>query len=851
MADAVSIPDVHAGLSHAEVLALQKKWGPNKIRAQRRSLWQKLRPFVSDPLLSLLLVTALIYFTLGRSSEGALMLAAVAIVTSISYFQEYRSARALSALQQLVEPLVRVIRNGAEVQLPAAQLVPGDTIVVSEGERIPADARVLEANDLTVNESLLTGESFAVTKNAGEPDLFQGTLVNTGQCLARVKATGMNTRLGKLGAIVDTAAPQRTALQAATLRLVRLLTLLGVVAFLLLFAINYFRSGNLLASLLYGMTLAMAAIPEEIPVAFTTFMALGAARLSRRGILTRNPHTIEQLGAVNVICLDKTGTITENRMELRLVWDAASRQLYDLQEATDVPLHPLHIGALASETVPFDEMEKAIWSAYKARVRGTAAAPEIVHEYPLGSSPPMMTHLYAEGEGYLAAAKGAPEKILSVCGLSEAEKSAVLQQVHLLAVQGFRILGIASARNITRWLPAQEDYRFTFDGLLALYDPPKKEAAVFIDKLRKAGIRVMLLTGDYPETARHIASAVGIKNTGRIRTGTEVMEANDTELDRMSTETNLFARMHPEAKMRVILSLKRQGAITAMTGDGVNDAPAIRKADVGIAMGNRGTEFSRQAADLVLTDDKLEKIIVALEDGRKIFQNLKKVTRYILSIHIPIFAVAVLPLVLQWRYQNIFAPVHVIFLELIMGPTCSLFYEGEPAMPGTMSLPPRNPASGLLTHREAFMGSLQGIMISAGLLVLYFYTMSEESIARTRTLVFVSLTFSNLLLTFANRSSTIPLRRTKAQRNRFSWAVLAGSLLFCALILLLPAVRMLFQFELPTVAQLGMACGISVLSVLWAEPLKALGGNAQKQGASAAWSERLKSSAASWAQRQH
>ncbi|TCJ19090.1 cation-translocating P-type ATPase [Flaviaesturariibacter flavus] len=812
----------YTGLSSAEAEALRRRYGLNKLTSRPKTLWQRMKPFLADPLLVLLVVAALLYFALGRAAEGSLMLTAIALVSSVSYFQERRSSRALRALRELVEPRVRVVRDGQEREVLSAMLVPGDLIRLSEGDKVPADAQVLTANDLSANESLLTGESFSVTKTPENADLFQGTLINSGACLARVVHTGMKTRLGQLGALVDATPQPRSALKAATTPLVRLLSGLGIGSFTLIFLLNFFRSYDFLASLLYGLTLAMAAIPEEIPVAFTTFMALGAARLSRRGVLTRNPQTIENLGAVTVICLDKTGTLTENRMQLRFVYDAASRELYDLNNASVIPERPVRMGALASETAPFDEMEKAILESYQRLAGPAARSREIVHEHPLAGTPPMMTHLYTDGDAYLAAAKGAPEKILSVCRLGTAETAAVLKQVEHLATQGFRVLGVASAPDVKKWLPAQEDYPFRFEGLLALYDPPKKEAPPFIEQMRAAGIRPMLLTGDYPETARHIASAVGITVTGTVRSSADVLDADDARLDAMTRETNLFARMTPEAKGRVIVSLKRQGAFVAMTGDGVNDAPAIRLAHVGIAMGHRGTEFSRQAADLVLTDDKLTNIVRALEEGRKILQNLRKVTSYILALHIPIFMLAVVPLLLQWRYQNIFSPTHVIFLELIMGPTCSLFYEGDAAAADTMFRPPKDLRKGILGRRDAWRAVVQGVAIGGGLLWLYHYLMPQQSSTATRTAVFLGLLFANLLLTFVNRSFSEPIWRSWRRPNRFRYLVPALSISFCLVIVLLPGLRKLFELTLLPASTIMLACGTAVVSVLWQEPLKAI-----------------------------
>ncbi|GAB4092535.1 cation-translocating P-type ATPase [Flaviaesturariibacter terrae] len=805
------------GLSSREAALRLERTGPNSFRDTGPGFWRRVRSTLFDPMLLLLVGAAILYFVLGKGGEGFLMIGAIIIITSVSFYQQYRSGQALKALRALVEPRVRVLRDGSETNLPSANLVPGDVILLSEGEKIPADARVLQANDLSVNESLLTGEAFPVEKGSSDGQLFQGTLINAGQCVAEVTETGMQTALGKLGKTVTDMPQQQSALQQSTFTVVRRLSLLGLGVFVAVFVINLLHSQDFLSSLLAGLALAMAAVPEEIPVAFSTFLALGAGRLSRQGIITRQPQTLEKLGAVGVLCLDKTGTITENRMELRFVYNADEGRLQDTRALTGPMPRPLLFGTLSSEIDPFDEMEKAICRLFRA-CGGVRTA--MVHEYPLAGRPPMMTHVYGAEGAYTAAAKGAPERILPLCGLNEQQRIETGRIVDQLATQGFRVLAVASAENVAALLPAQEDYNWRFEGLLALYDPPKAGVAVLLQQLRTAGIRIMLLTGDHPATAAYIANATGIADESAPCTGEEVLHAGKNELTGLVRSRQVFARMTPEAKRSVIEALRADGTVVGMTGDGVNDAPSLKAADIGIAMGHRGTELSRQAADLVLSDDRLEKILYCITLGRTIFENIRKVARYIVAIHLPIFLVALVPLLAGWRYQNILSPIHVIFLELIMGPTCSLFYEREEPARLQMETPPRHPEEGLLARSDWYKSIGLGVAVGTVLLLMYYWLMQRVSIGETRTCVFAGMLFCNVLLTFCNRSTVEPLWRTWPAPNPLKWPVLLGSLSFIAAILALPLLRRLFELEPIPLSYLAGTVLVALAGTLWLEPLK-------------------------------
>ncbi|MBS1914722.1 MAG: cation-translocating P-type ATPase [Bacteroidetes bacterium] len=790
----------YVGLKKTELPFLRKKFGKNIFTAdQKNSTLYLLWGIVTEPMFLILSGACSLYFILGEVHEGALMLVAMAFVAAISFYQEIKSNKALAILKQYTEPAITVIREGVEEVILSEELLPGDIMIVEEGNRIPADATVVQANDLSINEAIITGESFPVEKNTSEKSnfLFQGTTVNSGKCFAIVTAIGNKTVLGKLGKSVSSAMPPKTLLQKQIGRFVRVMAVIGSTAFLLIWLINFINSGNLVQSLLIGLTLIMSAIPEEIPVAFSSFMALGAAKMAKLGIITKQPQTIENLGAVSTICLDKTGTITENKMQVKMIYDFRSDQVEELSEnKLNGNSNILFHARLASESAPFDSMEKAIIEAYRKYIDNDDQANfNIVHEYPLGGMPPMMTHVHEiQGRMYIVA-KGAPERIIRVCRLSYSEKDKIDAVIDNMSSSGYRVLGICSAPEHSGSFPdQQDDFKWHFDGLLALYDPPKKNTAGIIGKWLRAGITVKLLTGDFAQTAINIARLSGIENTSAYISGEEVMRLSDAELNEKMKGVNIYARMFPEAKLKVIEVLKKNNEIVAMTGDGVNDGPALRSAHIGIAMGNRGTEIAKEAADLVITDDNLDKITEAIQQGRKIYSNLKKAIRYIISIHIPIICTASLPLVLGWKYPNIFTPVHVIFLELIMGPTCSVFYEREPVEGDIMNKKPRQRKQNIFSAKELILSFIQGAAIAGGILFLYYFFMEKKySIEYVRTIVFTTLISSNIFLTFVNRSFHETVLKTFRYKNSLAVYIILLSFFFLTLIYFIQPIRATFQ----------------------------------------------------------
>ncbi len=806
-------PDLQ-GLNPEEVAQSRALHGSNQIyvRPQRR-IWHMLQDVGTEPMFLLLVIACVLYFLIGDAAEAWLMVGAVIFVTLIEIVQEFRSEKALSALRQLSQPRVVVIRAGKRQELPVEEVVVEDLIAFEEGERIAADVLLLQQNDLSVDEAILTGESLAVTKNpdeAGRNLLYQGTTVASGAGIARVRAVGVQTEFGKLGKSIESIETEPTPLQRQISRFVRQMLWAGLLAFLVVCAINYAYSGSFLSALLYSLAFAMALVPEEIPVAFTTFMALGAYRMTRKHVLVKQPKTVESLGAATVICLDKTGTITESKMTVAEVADYSGKG------------RTLEYAMWASEPTPFDAMEKAIHVAYEKETskdrRGSA---QMIHEYPLGGVPPMMTHVFlpADTTERIVAAKGAVERILRVCNMDAAKKTDILDKTKEMARKGYRILGVCSAALTDEKYPAkQDDFPWTFEGLLALYDPPKAGIAKVMNDFYQAGIAVKMVTGDYPETALNIAKESGIRVRGEAVSGETVMQMNQTQLREIVGGTDVFARMFPEAKLRVVEALKANGEIVAMTGDGVNDGPALKAAQVGVAMGHRGTEIAKSAASMVLLDDNLAHMVNAIKTGRLIYYNLRKAIRYIISIHLPIVLVVLFPLLFDWPYLHMLTPIHVIFLELIMGPTCAIAFENEPAEPNVLRKPPRTEGANLFSWPELSLSLLQGFLITVGVFVMYHYAIwLGKDEATTRSFVFITMLLANIFLTFANRSFEYTIARTLFYRNRLLWWMVGVSVLVLVTILLVPVARNMFQLGIITAAETGWCLLAALVSVGWFE----------------------------------
>ena len=816
------------GLSNDEVVASRKKWGFNSLEHQQKNhLLISIIEIVKEPMFLLLFVAASIYYITGDYADGIFMTIAILLVAAISLFQEARSRNAIDALKKLSQPKSKVIRNGKIIEIPSEEIVVGDCIQVQEGTFIPADAVIIQSHDFSVNEAILTGESLSVFKNElSEINIvFQGTIVATGLAICKVTAIGNQTSLGKIGKSLESIEEEKTPLQLQITNFVKKMSIIGLIIFGIVWTLNYCHSKVVLDSLLKALTIAMSVIPEEIPVAFTTFMALGAWRLMKMGIITKQTKTVETLGSATVICTDKTGTITENKMSLAQLYVFDSNIVIDANEKLNSEAEEvLSFAMWSSEPIPFDAMEIAIHEAY-AKLESVDERPnyKLIHEYPLGGKPPMMTHVFEDSKGKrIIAAKGAPEALIEVSSLSDKEKNQALIAMEAMAKNGYRVLGIGSAVFPGTDFPkTQQELKFSFKGLVAFYDPPKANIQEVFETFYKAGIQIKIVTGDNAATTSTIARQIGFKDADKLLNGDELMEMNSETLKVKVMETTLFTRMFPEAKLKIIQALKANNQIVAMTGDGVNDGPALKSAHIGIAMGKKGTEIAKQAANLILIDDDFSKMTDAIAMGRRIYVNLKKAIQYIISIHIPIILIVFIPLAFGWLYPNIFTPVHIIFLEIIMGPTCSVIYENEPMEHNLMLQKPRPLTTTFFNLKEITISIIQGLIITLGLLFVYNYCVDEGFTEKyTRTTVFLTLIMSNIFLTLENRSFNYSVFTTIRYKNNLVLMIIGITIGITSLLLFVPVFSNFFLFEKVDKAQIGLSVLVGFVSVMWIEVYK-------------------------------
>ena len=649
------------GLSDQEVLLSRKNHGENVVVFKDENhLLKAILKFFKDPMILLLLVASIIYFISGKTADAIFLASAIVLVSGISSYQNARSRNALAKLRDFTKPQCKVIRNGKTIEIKTEELVVGDSLLVEEGSSISADGTIIHSNDFSVNEAILTGESMSVVKDKSskENSIFQGTTVASGLAIATVVAIGSKTKLGIIGKSLENIKEEKTPLEIQIGNFVKKMAIAGGLVFLIVWGINYFHSYNLFDSLLKALTLAMSILPEEIPISFTTFMALGAWRMMKKGIIVKQMKTVETLGSATVICIDKTGTITENTMSLAKIFTLKSQNITDLEtELNEDEKELISLSMWASESIPFDPMEVALHETYsKVIEKDERSHFKMVHEYPLSGKPPMMTHIFENKSGdRIVAAKGGSEAIMAISKLSAKEKKAILKAINLLSIEGYRILAVGQATFEEKKYPeTQQEFNFEFKGLLAFYDPPKKNIHLVLQHFYKAGIAVKIITGDNAETTSSIARQIGFVGFENSISGDELMKLSQKELKKKVVETNLFTRMFPEAKLKIINALKSNKEIVAMTGDGVNDGPALKAAHIGIAMGKKGTEIAKQAASLIIINDDLEKMVYAVAMGRKIYANLKKAIQFIISIHIPIILTVFIPLALGWRFPNIF-----------------------------------------------------------------------------------------------------------------------------------------------------------------------------------------------------
>ena len=816
------------GLSSEQVKLSKEKFGQNTLNyKQESSVLDAIKKLAKEPMIILLLMASLIYFLSGKPGDGTFLVSAIIIVSVISLFQDSRSRNALQKLKNLTQPNCNVIRNGKVEEIKSEDLVVGDSLMVEEGTSITADGVIVHSNDFSVNESILTGESLSVFKDKDKEDnlIYKGTTVASGLAIVTINSIGNETKLGKIGKSLESIKEEKTPLENQINNFVKKLVIAGAAVFLVVWAINYFHSYNLLDSLLKALTLAMSILPEEIPMAFSAFMAIGAWRLMKLGIVVKQMKTVETLGSATVICTDKTGTITENKMSLAKLFVLSTQHISNLDEQlTDDEKQLITIAMWASEPIPFDPMEVALHNAY-ANLKQEDERPDfkMVHEFPLSGKPPMMTHFFENNSGKrIIAAKGAPEALISVCNLTLAEKQQIEKAIQTITLEGYRVLGVGEGNfDGSDFTKTQQEIPFVFKGIVAFYDPPKKNINTVLADFYKAGIAVKIITGDNAATTTAIAKQIAFKGFEKSVTGDELMQLSDTALKEKVNETNIFTRMFPEAKLRIINALKANSQIVAMTGDGVNDGPALKAAHIGIAMGKKGTEVAKQAASLVLLEDDLSKMVDAVAMGRKIYTNLKKAIQYIISIHIPIILTVFIPLVFGWVYPNILSPAHIIFLELIMGPTCSIIFENEPMEKNTMSQKPRPYTTTFFNWKELTTSIIQGLAITVGTLFAYQYSVHQGfDEAHTRTIVFTVLIAANIFLTLVNRSFYYSIFTTLKYKNNLILLIIGITVAITGFLLFIPPLTKFFKFELVTASQLFICIAIGFVSVIWYELVK-------------------------------
>ena len=818
------------GLTDQQVTESRLKFGENKIVGKKRNATlAAVIGILKEPMIILLLTASLLYLFSGKVGDAIFLASSIILVSAISLYQDSRSRNAIAQLQKLTNPLCKVIRNSKTIEVPNTELVVGDIMVLEEGTSISADGKILQANDFTVNESILTGESLAISKNETSeiPVVYSGSTVSSGSATIEITAVGNLTKLGTIGKSLEDIPEEKTPLEIKINDFVKKLVIAGAIVFVLFWTLNFLKSHDILGSLLQALTLAMSILPEEIPVAFSTFMALGAWRMMKMGVLVKQMKTVETLGSASVICLDKTGTITQNKMSIAQLFLFKKNEIIDFSKANSPEEEELlNMAMWASEQAPFDQMEIAIHRAYEENTKIDERKDfEMAHEYALSGVPPMMTHVFKNKENkYIIAAKGSPEAMMKVSHLSSSEIKQVELALEEIANKGYRVLGVGEANfDNTNFPETQQEFKFNFIGLVAFYDPPKSNIADVFTSFYKAGIQIKIITGDNAQTTAAIASQVGFKAEGKSLTGDQLMNVTDAEIEKTVEETSIFSRMFPEAKLRIINALKASGQIVAMTGDGVNDGPALKAAHIGIAMGSAGSEIAKDSASLVLIDDDLSKMVDAIAMGRRIYVNLKKAIQYIISIHIPIILTVLAPLMLGWIYPNIFSPIHVIFLELIMGPTCSIIYENEPMEKNTMEQKPRPFSSTFFNTKELTLSIVQGLFITVGTLSLYQYAVHMNyDETTTRTMVYVGLITSNIFLTLVNRSFYFSIITTIKYKNNLLLLIISATIAITALMLFLPPVNRFFLFSKISLPQLAISAAFGFLFVIWFEIFKSI-----------------------------
>ena len=829
------------GITQKEASEILKKEGYNELPSSKpKSVFKIAFGVVKEPMFLLLVACGTLYLALGDLQEGLMLLSFVFVVMGIEFYQEKKTEKALDALKDLASPRALVIRDGETIRIPGKEVVREDIVILQEGDRVPADALVLRSNNLLADESLLTGESVSVRKRewiegdnalipGGDdiPYVYSGSMIVQGNGIVKVTATALDTEIGKIGKALESVKEEPTQLKREMGTLVKRLTVIGIILCIMVIAIYTITRGDLLKGFLAGITLAMAMLPEEFPVVLTIFLALGAWRMSKKSVLTRKPAAVETLGSATVLCTDKTGTLTQNKMTVTRLFNG--NDFFNVVSGGPFP-EPFHeiieYGILSSQVNPFDPMEKAIINIGDQFLQNSEHIHTdwvMVKEYPLSKDLLSMARVFSNTgtKEQAIAVKGAPEAIFDLCHLNNETISGFEKAIAEMASEGLRVLGVARANLISRELPsAQHDFDLEFVGLIGLSDPIRKSVPDAVKECYKAGIRVIMITGDYPVTAINIGKEIGIKNPELFISGSQLKEMSEDELCEHIKAVNIFARVVPEQKLKIVNALKKNREIVAMTGDGINDAPALKASNIGIAMGEKGTDVAREASSLVLMDDNFASIVGAVRMGRKIFDNLQKALAYIFAIHVPIAGLSLIP-VLFADLPLILWPVHIVFLELIIDPACTMIFEAEKEEKNVMSRPPKDISVPFFGARKIFFSCMQGVGILVISLLVYFVGLkmghTEKSV---RTLTFVTLIVSNIAVILSNRSWTSGILKILSTRNKAVTWIVGGAIVFLILILNVPFLMDLFQFEKISFMEFMICTVAGLFSITWFEIYK-------------------------------
>lgn len=833
------------GLSQTEADRILNDNGFNELPSQKKkSSFFFLLKVLSEPMLVLLLACASLYFFMGEMKDAMMLLFSVFVIIGITYYQERKTEKTLEALRDLSSPRALVVRDGEQKRIAGREVVKGDTVIIREGDRIPADATVLSCENLFVDESLLTGESISVRKTEWDkkmknqrpggnnlPFVYSGSMVISGHGVALVNSTGINTEIGKIGKSLESIKDEDTLLHKETTKIVRLFAVVGIILCGVV-AVSYaVIKGDILGGLLSGLTLSISMLPEEFPVVLLIFLTLGAWRISKRKVLTRRSAAIETLGAATVLCTDKTGTLTLNKMQLDALYAGGS--FFDLNDQTgklpEIFEDLLECGILASQKDPFDPIEKELNRVGEKHLKNFKENLLMVKEYPLSEKLSAISHVWQskDGKNFTVTSKGSPEAILDLCHENKEEHQKIMQKVREMSEKGLRVLGVAKASFAGDTLPKdQHHFKFDFTGLLGFTDPIRPTAKEAVKEVYEAGMRVIMITGDYPGTAKFIAQKIGIKNPEKCLTGEDLEKMDHLELREKIKDINVFARVVPEQKLLIVNALKANDEIVAMTGDGVNDAPALKAAHIGVAMGERGTDVAREASSLVLLNDDFSSIVAAVRLGRRIYDNLKRAMGYILAVHVPIAGMSILPLVFD--LPAVLLPAHIAFLELIIDPACSTVFESEKEDKDIMKRPPRNLHKPIFNSRIISISAIQGLGVLIATFVLYFfYIKSGVSELEARSVAFTSLVFANLLLIAINLSWKKNLHKIFLSSNKMLFSVFIGASISLLAILYVPFFSGLFHLTSIHLKDFGFIFITVFASLAWFEVLKLVRNNKQ------------------------